>query len=165
MSSDYALFSMDGKFRYVLERTLLPHVDRRCLFVMLNPSTADAKMDDPTIRRCRRFALDNGFGIMTVVNLFAYRATDPLVLTATSQYFDVIGEDNNKHISAMAEQSNLIIAAWGTRGKFLQRDKEVLALLSQYDIYCVGKNKDGSPKHPLYIKNGIEPEFYMGSLP
>ncbi len=114
---------------------------------MLNPSTADAERDDPTIRRCAGFARSWGFGGMTVVNLFALRATDPARLRRAR---DPVGRDNDRHIAAAAS-AGLVVVAWGVHGRLGERDRAVLALLSGCRPGCLGTTRGGHPRHPLYL--------------
>ncbi len=113
----------------------------------LNPSTADAVANDPTIRRCIGFARDNGFGSLIVTNLFAYRATAPKDLF---QAKDPIGPDNDHWLSTSAQHADQVLFAWGNHGKDGDRDHEVLALISEG--YCLGLTKLGAPRHPLYVR-------------
>lgn len=118
------------------------------LFVGLNPSTATAAKDDPTIRRCVGFAIQWGFDWYLMGNLYAYRSTDPKVLPTVP---DPIGPENIDHLRWMAQKSELVIAAWGMNK--LNRDAKVEAdwLMGLARARCLGTNKDGSPKHPLYL--------------
>jgi len=116
------------------------------MFVGLNPSTADEQGDDPTVRRCIGFARKWNFGGLILVNLFAYRSTDPACLLETD---DPIGPANDSHILGSARISGRVILAWGTRGTFLDRDQHVLSLLP--GARCLGTTKDGHPRHPLYL--------------
>jgi hypothetical protein len=123
---------------------------------MLNPSTADASIDDPTIRRCMAFAKREGRTHLTVVNLFALRATNPKELLESD---DPFGPDNDKHLKEQLDKHKnaLIIAAWGSNKAV---DMAELPPFEQYDIYCLGKNANGTPKHPLYIKSDKELELF-----
>jgi hypothetical protein len=116
------------------------------VFVGLNPSTADEQADDPTVRRCVGFARRWNFGGLILVNLFAYRSTDPAGLLAVD---DPIGPANDKHILASARTAERVVLAWGIRGRLLDRDRHVLSLLP--GAYCLGVTKDGHPKYPLYL--------------
>ena len=120
-------------------------------FVMLNPSTADEKADDPTIRRCIRFAQRAGYGALYVTNLFAYRATDPRRLLLAG---DPVGERNDRWIERLASRAAFTVVAWGARDTG-GRDRAVLRLLegSATHIYALGYTADGSPRHPLYLRN------------
>lgn len=140
-----------GSYRYNLYRCW----DRSkpfMTFVMLNPSTADANEDDPTIRRCMGFAEREDCGGIEVVNLFAYRATDPKQMKSV---IDPIGPMNNDYLSAAALDDNkYIVCAWGAHGSHRGRDKEVLKLLDIGNmIRHLGLTKAGQPKHPLYLKS------------
>jgi hypothetical protein len=117
------------------------------LFIGLSPSTADAHRDDPTIRRCIRFAENRGYGRLVVANLFAYRATKPAVLRRTSH---PVGRANNRWLLRLAAESDVRVAAWGNNGKYRGRDAEVVALVS--DLKCLGLTKAGAPRHPLYVR-------------
>lgn len=153
LASD-AMFSPCGRYRYRLRRQLRPHGGRVCLFVMLNPSKANATDDDPTIRRCIGFARAWDFDWLKVVNLFALTATDPAeMLRAT----DPVGPDNDPHLRGEAGAADLVVCAWGKHGSHLGRDRVVADLLYHYDLHCLGTNKDGSPKHPLYCRADTQP--------
>lgn len=144
-----AIFDITATYRYSLWR-VWSAASPRVVFVMLNPSTADAQYNDPTIRRCIDFASSWGFGSVEVVNLFAYRATHPMQLR---QVDDPIGADNNLFLVQALRRAACIVAAWGTHGTFLSRDREVLELLKQaHTCYCFGLTKNGHPKHPLYVR-------------
>ena len=126
-------------------------------FIGLNPSTADEKLDDPTIRRCIRFAKDWGYGALCMTNLFAFRATDPDVMI--NQGDKAIGPENTAWILKIARHAGKVICAWGTDGTFLNRGNEVLSYLAGQGtgIYCLGQNSDGTPKHPLYLRKDSLP--------
>lgn len=132
-------------YRYVLERSWSAGT-RRVLFVGLNPSTADAVEDDPTIRRCVGFAKGFGFDGMLMANLFAARSTKPSTL---ADFKDPIGPENDGWISVLERHADLVIAAWGNGGKFMGRSQFVREMLD--DARCFGKTAKGEPKHPLYL--------------
>ena len=119
------------------------------LFIMLNPSTADAELDDPTIRRCVGFAQRWGFQGLAVGNLFALRATDPQQLRRVA---DPIGPENDQHLIWMSDDADVTIAAWGTPGAFRNRDQHVLGFLKGA-VEHLGLTKQGHPRHPLYLRN------------
>jgi hypothetical protein len=153
MSLTSALISDCGRYRYELIRQWdegLPPLT----FIMLNPSTADATLDDPTIRRCIRFARERGFGVLRVLNLFAFRATDPAQMRAQD---DPVGPDNDKHlrsaITGARDAKAPVIAAWGVHGAYKGRDVTVRALARECDVSltCLGRTRDGHPRHPLYV--------------
>ena len=139
---------VSGPYRYRLWRTLSPGT-RRVLFVMLNPSTADAETDDPTLRRCVGFASQWGFGRVDVCNLFAYRATKP---TALRLAVDPIGPKNHEYLVEAATGCNLVVAAWGNVGHGSDQSARVLATLRGLgQVKCLGTTGIGAPKHPLYV--------------
>lgn len=146
-------FSEDGTFRYSLWRRW--GSGEACLWIGLNPSTADADNDDPTIRRCVGFSERWGYGAMVMVNLFAFRATRPVHLREAA---DPVGPSNDDHILAMAASAGRIVAAWGTNGALGGRDREVLKLLAGLPIWQLGETKDGLPKHPLYVRGDASPQ-------
>jgi len=123
----------------------------RVLVIMLNPSTADASQDDPTIRRCIRFAILWGYGGLEVKNLFSLRATDPGQLYLVE---DPIGPGNHQLV-AEKEAFDLIIAAWGNHGRHLGRGAAVISDLSSRGLpLChLGLTKLGEPRHPLYVSS------------
>ena len=132
-----AVLSEDRRYRYCLSRSW--GRGERMAWIMLNPSTADADVDDPTIRRCRSFAKAWGYGGLEVVNLFAYRATNPAALRLHGEA--AIGPDNDAVIVKATFTAGIIIAAWGEKGRLLGRDASVLALLRRFydgSIYCLG---------------------------
>lgn len=151
-----AVLSDCGKYRYLLRRVVDPMARDTALFVMLNPSTADATTNDATIRRCMRFTKDWNYHILEVVNLFAFRSTDPKKLKTAE---DPVGPDNDKWITRRAEKASVIVAAWGTHGVLLERDQAVKKLLSNLEnpLQCLGVTQDGHPKHPLRLKASLTP--------
>lgn len=151
--NDYAELSDDGRHRWMLARRWASgHLVR---FVMLNPSTADATVDDPTIRRCVGFAKAWGFAGLHVVNLYALRSTDPKALWATD-YADRVGEENNSHLqweAAWARVHDLpIVAAWGANAE-PRRVAEVLEIPHMDRLQALGVTKAGQPRHPLYLRS------------
>ncbi|WP_425318523.1 DUF1643 domain-containing protein [Pseudomonas nitroreducens] len=151
-----AIISDCGQYRYLLTRESgLPLAEApAALFIMLNPSTADATLDDPTIRRCRGFAQAWGCSGLAVANLYAYRATNPRDLL---QCTDPVGPENDAQLAALAGEYRDIVCAWGKHAK-ADRVSVVAAILQQAGarLWCLGINKDGSPKHPLYIRQDTQ---------
>ena len=123
------------------------------LFVGLNPSTADAVEDDPTLRRCMGFARDWGYGGVCMANLFAYRATEPKVMMAAK---DAQGPENDKWLKELSAEAGLVVAAWGNDGSFLGRSEVVREMIPK--MHCLKLNKSGEPAHPLYQKATIQPK-------
>jgi len=148
-----AVFDRSHVYRYLLTRTWTSGLV--VLFVMLNPSTADAGTDDPTLRRCRGFARRHGFGGLAVVNLFALRATDPAAL---SEHPDPVGPATDAFIATAAADTDRHIAAWGAHPAARARAATVAAALtsaarrgSRPGLACLGLTKTGQPRHPLYL--------------
>lgn len=149
-----------GTYRYRLTR----HWDVNTLampFVMLNPSSADADIDDPTIRRCIGFARREGAGGIVVVNLWALRATDPKRLAL---YSDPHGPQNCEALDEIAITSaatgKSIICAWGTGGG--ERGVYVADRFARQGAHllCLGKTSAGHPRHPLYVRSDQPLEAY-----
>lgn len=147
-----AVISDCGKYRYLLRR-VWDQVKPRALFIMLNPSTADAKLDDPTIRSCVRLASGLGYGSIEVVNIFGWRATDPDELPKQA---DPIGPMNERIVAAAIIRCDVVICAWGANAMAARKSIFLSALIGSYRpaAYCLGTTKSGAPKHPLYVKSG-----------
>lgn len=145
--SKSADISSDGVYRYALARRLATG-DRAVLFVGLNPSTADASLDDPTIRRCVGFAKDWGFDWLLMGNIYAFRSADP---KAIYQDKDPVGPRNFQTLREMAFHSELVVAAWG-RNKIVGQAWPIADWVVHHNkVKCLGQNKDRTPKHPLYL--------------
>lgn len=141
-----ASISSCGRYRYWLERVW---DDRPTLtFVMLNPSTADAEVDDPTIRRCMGFGRREGAGGIVVVNLFAWRAAKP------SEALLTLGPENSGYL-AIALNGSRVVCAWGAHryAEYAGGAKPFLRQAEQQrvQLWCLGKTKSGAPRHPLYV--------------
>ena len=141
-----------GKYRYSLSR-VWNDSKPIILFIGLNPSTADDREDDPTLKKCINYAKSWGFGSLIMANLFAYRATLPSDLKLAK---DPIGIENDGTLKKLIESVETVIVAWGNDGSFMDRDKEVLKLVE--NPMCLNINKSGKPSHPLYQKNNINPK-------
>lgn len=166
-AADYrsAEISECGRYRYSLIRRWGEADGPHALFIMLNPSTADAEQDDPTIRRCIGFAKAWGMHGLCVVNLFAHRATNPKDLEASTG--DVVGPGNDRWIVASAQAATFsggpVVVAWGAS---LPGDLGrpvafgVVRMLRHHGIemQCLGRTKLGYPRHPLYVKGDTELE-------
>ena len=154
-----AVISPCGEYRYLLERIWDSH--RPMLnFIMLNPSTADHKLDDPTIRRCINFAQRDGYGGIYVTNLFAYRTFDPKVLYTQHS---PCGPDNVLYVQNAVTLSETVCAAWGANKTTESILPHLEFILGDKKIYCLGTTKNGAPRHPLYVK-GDQPfiEYDLG---
>ena len=141
-----AVLSRDARYRYTLWR-------RWCkgpamMVIGLNPSTADADEDDPTIRRCVAFANREGCGALAVGNLFALRATDPKVLLHVS---NPVGRENERWLRYLGQHASLIVAAWGA-APIAKRQAVQVADMFCESLWCFGRTKSGAPRHPLYLR-------------
>lgn len=172
-----AVFSADHRYRYWLGR-VVPHATlvsvlggpqpRRVVFVCGNPSTAGMTENDNTIRKLFGYAQRWGFARLDVVNMFGYRSTDPDALTEILALgHDIVGPENDAHVRAAVQRADRVIVAHGggtPRRLKKTRPAELLALLW---AACRGRGwvpeylelaKDGTPKHPLYLKGALEPQ-------
>lgn len=149
-----ALMSPCGLFRLSLTRTWDASLPR-LVFIMLNPSKANASIDDPTVRRCIGFAQALGYGSIEIVNLYAYRATNPIDLKKAG--FPV-GEGNDAAIVRAVARAGAVVCAWGANARALPRAAEVLDLI---ELWCTPQalawTADGIPKHPLYLPGNLRP--------
>lgn len=147
-----AIFSPCGTYRYLLRRDW---DDGRCIaWLMLNPSTADATKNDPTIRRCIEFSKRWGYARLIVVNLFALRSTDPRQLARNT---DPVGPENDFYLKMAFEESREVVCAWGcqqhlTNPLLKERPRKATKLIPKFHpAVCLGFRKDGSPRHPLMV--------------
>jgi hypothetical protein len=147
-----ATFSRDRRYRYRLWRSwgdpALP-----CVFVGLNPSTADESNDDPTIRKCVGFAKHWGFGGVDVVNLFAFRSTEPAALSVVK---DPVGRNNAYHVTLALRDAKRIVWAWGSHSPRIRRlvlpeSTSLCTMERTCEAGTLGITKDGSPRHPLML--------------
>lgn len=149
-----AEFSPCGKYRYNLRRVWEPALP--CVaFVMLNPSTANAENDDPTIRKCIGFAERWGYGGFDVVNLFAWRSTQPDVLLDVP---DPVGPDNPRYLAEAMKCSAKLICGWGKHGTLKNIDRVVVDWMRRTfpeKAHALAVNKDGTPQHPLYVSYDV----------
>jgi hypothetical protein len=147
-----ATFSFCFKYRFSLWRSWLGG-DGVLMVIGLNPSTADDIYDDPTIRRCIGFAQVLGYHELCMTNLFAFRATYPSEMKRQN---DPVGYGNNGELRYCAAGAKLIVAAWGTKGTHLGRDKTVRAMLPPMHCFRLTP-KSGQPEHPLYLPSDLIP--------
>ena len=150
-----AVYSDCERYRYMLTR-VWDQDGHRVLFIMLNPSTATEVQNDPTVERCERRARALGFGAFRVLNIFAWRDTDPRNMRAAAE---PVGPDNDAAIRDSVPWADQIIAAWGTHGAHLNRGAQVESMLRACGrpIYHLGLSQAGHPKHPLYIAYAQQP--------
>lgn len=155
LCKSFAIYSECENYRYALQRSWnaeKPLVN----FLMLNPSKATERQNDPTVARCQRRAENLGYGSFVVTNLFAYRETEPDVMKAQD---DPVGAENDDVILSVAERAGIVICAWGKHGAYLKRSTAVRELLQELAdrirgfVLC----KWGEPGHPLYVAYEKQP--------
>lgn len=148
-----AQISACGTYRYSLTRKWSD--EGTLVIVGLNPSTADATVEDRTVARCINFAMSWGYGELVLANLFALRSPYPKKLR---QARDPIGPQNNRTLKRLSARADLLLVAWGNHGLLLGRYQEVLPWLT--DPHCLGTTKKGMPRHPLYVRSNTKPTLY-----
>jgi hypothetical protein len=155
-----AVFSRCRTWRYTLWRDLTPDRAPVLNVIGLNPSTATERTNDPTVRRCIGFAKWLHCGQLVVTNIFAYRATNPADMKAVGRF--AVGPENDRYLLEIARTSQIVVAAWGVLGTFMNREHTVLEMLRRAGItvHCFGQTKDGYPKHPLYLASHTPLEVY-----
>ncbi len=170
-----ATISPCGRYRYTLWRKF-KNKGSRLMWIMLNPSTANAVDDDPTIRRLISFSKREGAAEMFVVNLFAYRAADPKDLRIVSKVGnDIAGPLNRETVERILYDSDTCIVAWGNGGSMHRAGREMKKLLDEFNnklcsldrvpVVCLGVTKHGHPKHPLYVAaNKALTPFHYGDI-
>lgn len=147
------ILSACRQYRYCLWREWDMANPKYALFIGLNPSTADEMEDDPTIRRCVNYAKQWGYGALCMVNLFAYRATEPALMKIHAA---PVGVENDRWLVELAKDAAVIVAAWGRDGTHMNRNEEVKRLLAG-KLSCLKKTSDGHPGHPLYLNKALKP--------
>ena len=153
-----AIFSPCRRYRYALWR-IWDQSKPSVLFIGLNPSTADEANDDPTLIRCINYAKAWGFGGVFIANIFAYRATKPKDLLARKR---VIGKENNHWLFKLAEDADLVVAAWGNHGQYKKRSSQVKSMFKQ--LHCLKLTKKGEPAHPLYLRANLTPILFVAKI-
>lgn len=156
-----ASYSACTSYRYALTRIWGP--GPRLAFVMLNPSTASELVNDPTVARCEARARAMGQGAFRVVNLFAFRATDPADLKRAAS---PVGPENDAVLAEAAAWADALLCAWGAHGAHLGRDAACLPILREAGkpLLHLGLTKAGQPRHPLYIAAARMPEAFTPSF-
>jgi hypothetical protein len=154
-----ARFSGDSKYRYTLFRERAEG-SGTVNFIMLNPSTADAQANDPTVERCQRRAWAMGYKRLVVTNIFALRSTDPKNLYSE---VDPVGLDNDYWLVQVALTSDKVVCAWGSHGNYRDRGGLVERMLREQhiDLWQLRLTKKGEPSHPLYIPYNEEPKPWI----
>jgi hypothetical protein len=145
-----AIFSKDRRYRYQLTRFWAKEGER-IVWIMLNPSVANASENDPTITRCVGFSKSFGAASMVVVNLFALRATNPKKLLEKPA--ESVGPDNARILSETLQDASRVVAAWGAlSSKLWAASLPSREVIRKNGVHCLGKTKSGAPRHPLYLK-------------
>lgn len=159
-----ATFSRCGRYRYSLRRRTGIDNERQCLWIMLNPSTADAEQDDPTIRKVVAFARSWGYGWAVVGNVYGFRSTDPTKLWKAK---DPVGSHNDHMLAGLVTTADLVVCGWGKHAK-PGRVRDVADLVQRVrawrgrpDWHCLALNNDGSPRHPLYLSGDLKPRRFV----
>lgn len=157
-----AVFSEpDRLYRYVLWREWdlgLPYM----AVIGLNPSTADEVKNDPTVAKCVRLAKRWNLGALCMLNLFAWRDTDPDKMKAQDQ---PIGQDNDRWLIECCRGAGLILAAWGNHGQHRGRSGAVRSMLQGQGLtlHALKLNSTMEPQHPLYVREDTQP-FVLPSM-
>lgn len=146
-----AVFDPTLRYRYLLTRRWDAPSAALASFILLNPSTADEHRDDPTIRRCIRFAQSWGFGGLDILNLYAFRATRPADLFAQPE---PVGRDTDRWIARSCRGADLVVLGWGAHAARGDRARRVLTLIAPLHPRprCLGTTAQGHPRHPLYLR-------------
>ena len=151
-----AIFSPCERYRYALWRSWIMFwgdTIKPLVFVGLNPSTADERDDDPTIRRVIDFACREGCNKLVMLNLFALRSTDPKALYTAD---DPVGPEHDDVLRMQLRlwQHGPVVAGWGAHGALHGRDAAVARIVAESgrQLLCLGTTKDGHPRHPLYLR-------------
>ncbi|WP_068119373.1 DUF1643 domain-containing protein [Tropicimonas marinistellae] len=150
-----ALYSDCELYRYALTRRWDAQ-GQHLLYIMLNPSKATEKANDPTIERCERRARALGYGAFTACNIFAWRETDPANLRRAA---NPVGPENDAVLLAHCAQADTILCAWGVHGEHLDRGASVERLLrgAGHPLMTLGLTRHGHPRHPLYVTYAARP--------
>lgn len=151
-----ARFSLCNQYRYWLHRDIDPWAinPTRIVWLMLNPSTADCTVNDPTIKQCLAFSAKWRYQCLDVVNVFAWRATDPRELRHT---VDPVGPDNDREIAGAVADATLVMCAWGAHKIPATRLETLRGILAGKMLGCLGTTKTGMPWHPLYRPHHLVP--------
>jgi len=151
-----AVISPCMRYRYVLWR--MWGKARKLTLIGLNPSVADAKKDDPTMKKIVKLAQKLGYGGVHMLNLFAWRDKSP---EAMKKAKDPIGPENDKYLLEFTQAETDVVVCWGAHGTYLDRGREVLELIGRDDLKCFGLCQNGQPKHPLFLSSDTKLEDFV----
>lgn len=144
----YAYFFSPGveRYRYWLKRIWGENEENILPIVGLNPSFANEVSDDPTITKCIGFSQQRGYDGLIMLNIFALISTDPKRLFLVD---DPIGKENDNVLKEMLKDRKEVLVCWGASRKPDGREKVVLSMIE--NPICLGKTKEGHPRHPLML--------------
>lgn len=148
-NTENAAFDKTGKYKYYVYKQW-NESKPNLMVIGLNPSSSKCQLSEPTVRRCMKIANELGYGGLYMVNLFSFITSDPNDLDKIN---DPVGKENDKFIEECAKKCKKIVFAWGSITDLKGRDKKILA---DYEGYCFGRNQDGNPKHPLFLKRKVK---------
>ena len=159
-------FSPCRRYRYTLTHDFAdlfgaPAGPGYVAWIGLNPSAADEGRLDPTLWRLRAYTRRFGFRAFKMLNLFAYRSSDPRVLRTAA---DPVGPDNDQYLLEVCREAALVVCCWGADGEYRDRDRQVVDLLRGISLHALALTKMGHPRHPLYLKGSCRPIPFTGSL-
>lgn len=154
MSAD---LSPCGSYRYLLTREWDAGL-HQLVFVMLNPSVADSRSDDPTIRRCIGFARREGCGGVIIANVFAWRSVSPRKLAAARDPEGPRNSETLRRVAATAQRP--IVCAWGAYAGANGVSTASILRNAGARLVCLGRTRSGSPRHPLYVRSDTAFETY-----
>lgn len=159
ISAPECLFSSCRRYRYSWQIDLPTNLGNgMCAFIGVNPSTADENGPDPTIRRCINYALSWGYGRIAMLNLFAFRSTDPSVMLKEP---NPVGADNDRVLRLVGESADIVVAAWGNHGLHMDRWRVVCEIFPV--LHALKITGAGMPCHPLYLKSDLKPFVWRTS--
>jgi hypothetical protein len=147
------IFSACRKYRYVLWREWDMFSDSFANFICLNPGSADETQDDATVRACEEYAKRWGYGALCITSLFAFQAEDPQIMMSAD---DPVGPENDEWLKKSARGAGVIIAAWGTNGRYRDRHLAVIEMF-RGRLFCLRQTQDGHPQHPLNLSRDLTP--------
>ena len=161
----HTIWSADRVYRYFLRRPVDENVALSSLpplaFLLLNPSTADENKDDPTVAKARRYAHFWGYGEVIILNIFAFRATNPRLLCLQE---NPIGDENDSIIKNTVQTvltlGGDVVCGWGNHGQILGRCYDMRSLLKGQKIKAFPFTKQGEPGHPLYLRHDVRLECF-----
>ena len=131
---------------------LFDEKEKPIVWIALNPSTADENKLDPTLTRIKNYSIKFGFNCFYMLNIFAFRATDPNVMLKEN---NPTGKDNDYWIKHICKLSNTIVCCWGNHGKHLNRSDQIKEMLKQFNLFYLDMSNENEPKHPLYLNSNL----------